>query len=150
MKEKKNIKKYKKFVDESYKHYDIDDKLKTLKAYINILKNDNDYIENVDLVDDDKLKPKSTPINFAINYFIILHNFLIIERMFFDIVKLSNKEINKYLNLEKISNTSDILNKFSELYDNHGKIRFAIETFDSIEEIKNFLNDNQYVYNKLM
>ena len=74
-------------------------------------------------------------------YFIIIHNFLYLEDRYFDIVKLSGKELNKYLKLPKLESLDDVINKFNELYDSNSKIRFGVETFDSIEEIRLSLND---------
>ena len=58
------------------------------------------------------------------------------ENRYFDIVKLSNKEINKYLNLPKLESLDDVISKFTELYDVNNKVRFAVETLDSIEEVR--------------
>lgn len=115
------------------KWYNIDDKLYLLKSYISILKNsDKDY-------------------DLAISYFTVLHNFLIIERMFYEDVKLANKEINKYLQLEKLSNEEEIYGKFLELYDNEKSIiRTNVETFDNIERINLYLKANTKVYTELL
>jgi len=128
----------------------VDKKLHTLKQYINILKQSDSYIENIGLVNDSQFKKNSMNIDIAINYFTILHNFLIIERMFSSIVKLSNKELNKYLELENLTSVGSVLSKFNELYDVDGKVRFAVETFDSIEEIRILLTKRGDVYDKLM
>lgn len=119
-------------ISENNNWYDIDPKLKTLKSYIHILNNNR----NNSLL--------------AKTYFTILHNFLIIERMFYDDVKLAGKEINKHLNLEKLNNERDVYQKFLELYDTNSHIRFAIETFDSIESIRQYLNNNPEVYKNLL
>jgi hypothetical protein len=103
---------------------------KRLREYIKILK------KNYDL---GFVKDKGGDYNkfdIIIKYFIIIHNFLYLENNYFNIVKLSNKEINKYLNLPKLKNLDEIINKFNELYDTNSKVRFAIETLDSIEEIR--------------
>jgi len=112
--------------------YDIDEKLKILKSYIHILDNDK---KDHDL---------------AKTYFIILHNFLIIERMFYEDVVKSNKEINKNLDLERLKSVDDVLKKFMELYDNYHIIRNNAETFDSIESISLFLKDRPTIFQKLM
>jgi len=112
--------------------YDIDEKLKILKSYIHILNNDSKKYE------------------LAKKYFIILHNFLLIERMFYEEVKEARKEINKHLNLEKLNDQHDVYQKFLELYDINSHIRFAIETFDSIESIRLFLKERPITYQKLM
>ena len=103
---------------------------KRLREYIKILK--NDYENGI-------VKDEGGDYNnydTYISYFIILHNFLSLENKFIDEVKLSNKEINRYLNLPKLSNPQDIIDKFKELYDVNSKVRFALETFDSIEPIR--------------
>jgi hypothetical protein len=84
-----------------------------------------------------------------IKYFIILHNFLLLENQYFDIVKLSNKEINRYLNLPKLESLDQVINKFKELYDTNSKVRFGVETFDSIEEIRLLLPQLKDFYNKI-
>lgn len=113
--------------------YDMSDKLYLLRSYINILKNsDKDY-------------------QLAISYLMILHNFLIIERMFYEDVKLANKEINKYLQLEKLDSEEEVYNKFLELYDNEKSIiRINVETLDNIEPIGLYLKANSKVYTELL
>jgi hypothetical protein len=113
--------------------YDMGDKLYLLRSYINILKNsDKNY-------------------QLAISYFTILHNFLIIERMFYEDVKLANKEINKYLQLEKLDSEEEVYNKFLELYDNEKSIiRINVETLDNIEPIDLYLKANSKVYTELL
>jgi len=108
---------------------------KRLREYIKILK------ENYDLgmVKDDG--GDYNKFDIIIRYFIIIHNFLYLENSYFDIVKLSNKEINKYLNLPKLESLDDVISKFTDLYDTNSKVRFSVETLDSIEEIRLLLND---------
>jgi len=118
---------------ENNKWYDIDDKLYLLRSYIHILDN-NDNI-NIDLYK---------------KYFIILHNFLIIERMFYDDVVINNKEINNNLKLEKLNTVEQVINKFNELYDVYNIIRNNIETFDNIDSIGNYLNKNKKIYTELI
>ncbi len=123
------VKNWKQFLNENKDTwYDIDDKLSILKSYIHILKNSK---ENYDL---------------AISYFIVLHNFLIVERGFFDDVKLYNKEINKYLKLEKLNNEKDVYNKFLELYDRHNIIRNNVETIDNIDSVGEYLSKKPDLY----
>lgn len=119
------MKTYNQFINES-KWYDIDYKLYILKSYINILKNAND----------DKYQ-------IAINYFIVIYNFLIIERMFYNDVVISNKEINKYLELEKLYNDQQVYDKFLSLYDTNNIIRNNIETIDSIDSVNDYISKNR-------
>ena len=125
--------KFLKKFNENNKWYDIDNKLYLLRSYIHILDN-NDNI-NIDLYK---------------KYFIILHNFLIIERMFYDDVVINNKEINNNLKLEKLNTVEQVINKFNELYDVYNIIRNNIETFDNIDSIGNYLNKNKKIYTELI
>lgn len=111
--------------------YDIDDKLTILKNYIHILQNSKkDY-------------------DLAITYFICLHNFLIVERMFYEDIKLSNKEINKFLKLEKLTNQKDVYNKFLELYDVNNIVRSNAETLDNIDSVREYLSKRPELYREL-
>ena len=84
------------------------------------------------------------------NYFIIIHNFLLLEDRFSDLVKASNKELNKNLNLPKLSTKDDVIAKFHELYNTHNLVRFSVETLDSIEEVRVFLKElPSNFYNKI-
>lgn len=117
--------------------YDIDEKLKILKSYIHILNNDNGLVSG-------------EKYDIPIIYFIILHNFLIIERGFFDDIKLSGKEINKYLNLEKLNTPDEVYQKFLELYDTSNKVRVNSETLDSVESVREYLSKRPDVFNRLI
>lgn len=116
--------------------YNISDKLKLLKGYIHLLNNSE----------------KNDDVNYdtAINYFRILHNFLIIERMFYPMVVKSNKEINKNLDIVKLDNENDVMEKFYELYDNNHNVKFGVETLDSIEKVRIYLKQHPNVYTELM
>jgi hypothetical protein len=127
------IKNWKQFLNENKNTwYDIDDKLSILKSYIHILKNSK---EDYDL---------------AISYFIILHNFLIVERGFFEDIKLHNKEINKYLKLEKLNNEKDVYDKFLELYDINNIVRNNVETIDSIDSVGEYLSRRPELFRELL
>ena len=127
------VKNFNQFINESKDTwYDIDDKLVLLKSYTHILKNSK---ENYDL---------------AISYFIVLHNFLIVERGFFDDVKLHNKEINKYLKLEKLNNEIDVYNKFLELYDTNHIVRNNVETIDNIDSVGEYLSKRPELFRELL
>lgn len=123
------VKNWKQFLNEGVS-INFTENQKILRKYIKILK------ENYDLgmVKDDG--GDYNKFDIIIRYFIIIHNFLYLENSYFDIVKLSNKEINKYLNLPKLESLDDVISKFTELYDTNNKVRFAVETLDSIEEVR--------------
>ena len=112
--------------------YDIDDKLNLLKSYIHILNN----------------SPKD--YHLAKRYFIILHNFLIIERSFFNDVVACDKQINKFLTLDKLKTIKDVYSKFLELYDIKHQVRNSLETFDSIESVSQYLTKRPEIYDKLI
>jgi hypothetical protein len=114
-------------LNEVYEWYDIDNKLKLLKSYYHILGN-NPSNDNADL---------------AKTYFRLIYNFLIIERMFSEDIKQANKELNKNLELPKLDNIDDIYNLFLKLYDPDSEVRFAIETFDSVESVRVFIENNR-------
>ena len=132
------VKNFGQFLNESKTGwYDIDEKLKLLKSYIHILDNDKGLVSG---------KKYDIPIT----YFIILHNFLIIERGFFDDIKLNDKEINKYLKLEKLNTPDEVYEKFLELYDTSNKVRVNSETLDSIESVRLYLSKRPEVYSRLI
>lgn len=127
------VKNWKQYLNENKDTwYDIDDKLSILKSYIHILKNSK---EDYDL---------------AISYFIVLHNFLIVERGFFEDIKLHNKEINKYLKLEKLNNKKEVYNKFLELYDTNNIVRNNVETIDSIDSVGEYLSKRPELFRELL
>jgi hypothetical protein len=123
------VKNWKQFLNEGVS-INFNENQKRLREYIKILK------ENYDLgtIKDDS--GNYNKFDIIIRYFTIIHNFLYLENRYFDIVKLSNKEINKYLNLPKLESLDDVISKFTELYDTNNKVRFAVETLDSIEQIR--------------
>jgi hypothetical protein len=126
------MKKFNQFISEKVQWYDIYEKLYILKSYINILNNTED--------DYDIVK----------NYFIVLHNFLIIERMFFDDIVSHKKEINKYLKLEKLNTVTEVYDKFLELYDQWNIVRNNVETLENIDSVGKYLKENPKVYKKLL
>ena len=127
---REQIDNFKNFLLKESKSVNFTENQKRLREYIKVLK------ENYDL---GLIKDKGGNYNkfdIIIRYFIIIHNFLYLEDRYFDIVKLSNKEINKYLNLPKLESLDEVINKFNELYDTNSNVRFGVETLDSIEEIR--------------
>ena len=111
----------------------ISNKQDVLRQYIDVLKADSSNPNN----------------DLAITYFIILINFLDIERMFSGEIKQAGKQLNANLNVEPLDDVEAVYKKFLELYDNHSKVRFAVETFDSIEPIRLYLKDHPEVYREL-
>lgn len=59
------------------------------------------------------------------------------------------QQINKFLNLKKLNNASEVYNKFLELYDINHKVRNNVETFDNIESVRQYLSKRQEVLNRI-
>lgn len=77
----------------------------------------------------------------ALQYFIIVHNFLAIEEKYYDQVMMGKKQINKHLSLiTNITYVSTAINYYEDLYDPSNQVRFAIETMDIIEEVRLYLD----------
>jgi len=133
------MKTFKKFLNENHNWYDIDDKLNLLKSYVHILDN-NRRNANLTLSD---VELDDTPYEISKNYFIVIHNYLIIERMFIDDVVASGKEIYKNLDLERLTTTEEIYTKFFELYDIWHPVRNNIETFNNIESVRQYIKANR-------
>lgn len=117
-------------------HDDIQYNLDMLKSYIKILKNEIKNGRNCE---------------FAIKYFIILYNFIIIEQGFIDDYILKRDQINLNLKLKKLTKCDDILDKFAELYDPNSIVRNNLEKFDTHWEIiKEYLKIKPNLYIKLL
>lgn len=141
------MKMFNEFLNENNNWYDIDNKLYLLKSYYHIL--DNNDIRKTDKVNSD-VEVDNAQNEFAKHYFMLLHNFLIVERMFYDDVVASGKEIYKYLELEPLKTTKEIHTRFLELYDVHHIVRNHIETFDSVEPIRKYLENNRHLYREFL
>lgn len=98
----------------------LDAVLKTFKAIIKELKKDK----------------ARNDIDTHIKYYEIIVKYLLLEHKHQTIVEQSGKPIYHYF---KYSLPTIHYGYFEYLYNPHSPIRFAIETFDSIEEIKNEL-----------
>ena len=120
-----------KFIKHFESYNTLDKNLSILKSYITII---NKYKVYTD---------------FAKKFFIILHNFLIIEELFKKEVITSGKELNKHLDLEKLDSANDVFEIFKKLYDVNHIIRNNIENFTRIDVIKQFVQDKSYLYTKL-
>lgn len=70
--------------------------------------------------------------------------------VFFDDIKLANKEINKYLKLEKLNNETDVYNKFLELYDTNHIVRNNVETIDNIDSVGDYLSKRPELFRELL
>lgn len=86
-------------------------------------------------------------VDLPVGYYVILHNWLLIENHFKDKINMAGKEVLKHMNL---NTTDDPQEKFLELYDVNHPLRNAVETLDSIEEIRIWLQDHPEAYTKLL
>ena len=121
---------------ENFSKVDPQQNIDELKRYIKILKGEFKNGRNYD---------------FAIRYFTIIHNFIIIEQGFIDDYILKKDQINLNLKLKHSKNYSDIYDEFLELYDPSHKIRNNVENFDrNWEIIKNYLKTKTDIYTKLL
>ena len=105
--------------------------LEFLKAYVRILDNEGKLYSSY---------------NLAKAYFIILHNFILIEHKFQADVSACNKEINTHLNLVHLDSVQDVYDLFFKLYEVNHVIRNNVETLDSVESVRDCLRIRLYVY----
>jgi len=105
--------------------------LKILKSYINTLE-------------------KTYEINkIMLSYAIILHNFIILERYYIELVEKERYEINKYLDIVENDNSYGVSKKLIELYDPEHKVRNNVEAIDRLKPIDDFLKDNPEIYKRV-
>jgi hydrogenase maturation factor HypF (carbamoyltransferase family) len=104
-------------------HKQMTAKLQILENYIQVLQD----------------KKSDANISIAITYFYYIYNFLIIESLFENEFKICGKELNNNLNVKELNDVQQIMDVFYELYGVHHKVRFAVETADSIESVRQFL-----------
>ena len=71
------------------------------------------------------------------NYYRYIIKYLLLEHKYKDIVERAGKPILHYFEYQLPQPTREY---FEFLYHTYNPVRFAIETFDSIEEIRNELN----------
>jgi len=121
-------------------------KNRILRSYVHILQ--NHLNNNINDMTEGNISNYDT----YIKYFTIIHNFMMIEQIYYPHVKKANKEINKYLKIEKLTNVNDIIEKFTELYNPNHIVRYNIETFGDIYIIQNYLDYRRSdgIYTKLL
>jgi len=114
--------------------FDFDVYLKILRKYIKILSTDTDKYY------------------FAKSFFIILYNFLILERGFHDYISSDNYSIYKYLFLNNLDKIEDVFSKFERLYDPQGSmVRCNLDRLsDRTEIIKKYLKNKPDFFKKLV
>ena len=98
--------------------------------------------------------PDMLTVRSAIQYFIIIHNFLGLEEKFYDQCTMANKNLNKNLRLiTDIKYISAALRAYEILSEPSHKVRFSVETLDGIEDIRVYLKEeglHESIYTKLI
>jgi hypothetical protein len=121
----------------------MEDNRKILRKYIKTILNseqDKDgYTIDDGGWDDGSYQRKYNIYDFWVRYLTIIHNSLLIEERFENEFKISEKEINKFLNLKNTNDFSEIIELCNNYYDFNNRVRFGIETKDSIEEVRKYI-----------
>lgn len=86
----------------------------------------------------------------AIAYFRIIYNALVLEEQFGKEMALAGKTVNDKLDVESLQSVPEVEQKFLELYDVYHPVRNAVETLDSIEEIRLWMQNNPDFYDKFL
>lgn len=79
----------------------------------------------------DKVLPKA--------YFLLIHNSLILEKKFQSVVNESKKQILIHLFVSHTTDVDEIYKTFEKLYSPYSKVRFGVETLDSITEVRDYI-----------
>ena len=111
---------------------------KIIRFYIKNLFKSNEY-ENGNRVEDDGYS--YNVYNLWVTFLTFLHNSLHIEEKLHDEFKLANKEINKFLDLRKTNDFSEIIQLCQKYYSPYSEVRFGLETMDSIEEVRLYMEE---------
>jgi hypothetical protein len=109
---------------------------------------DTSAYDNIKLLESYIIMLENTILKFEKRYFIILHNFLILEIAFKDIIPYT-KKINENLNIKNCHNLTDLSNLFYTLYDVNGIIRNNVEYVNRIPEIMEYTENNPEIYNRI-
>lgn len=80
----------------------------------------------------------------AMQYFLVIHNFLLIEEMFYDQCIMNDTQINIHLSLmEDVRFCATALQYYRRYYDPNHKIRYSLENIWKIEDVRLFLESKQ-------
>lgn len=85
----------------------------------------------------------------ASTYFSIIVYALLLEEKFPEQFKVSGKEVLKYCDIPYVNTREEIMELLFELYDSSHKLRFAVETMSSIEEVRQYTSENGWLKIKL-
>lgn len=87
-----------------------------------------------------KNRTQSVNIELFIGYLVVLHNALLLEEKYSVLFENSGKEINRFLDFPNSNSLCAVLAVCLTYFDNNHAVRFAIETMDSIEEVRLEMN----------
>jgi hypothetical protein len=82
------------------------------------------------------LYPVQDKYRLQYDFFDVLVKGLMLEDKYQDEITAAGKDILKHLDLPTLNSIQPIMNLFTELYDVNSRVRFALETLDSIETIR--------------
>lgn len=107
---------------------------KIIRNYIRTIKKSKEYRDAYNTNDRENY-------DYWIKYLTIIHNSLLIEEKFKEEYIINGKEINKFLDLPNTTDFNEIIKLCKDYYDSGNKVRFGVETQDSIEEIRIYLSE---------
>ncbi len=141
---REQIDNFKNFLIKEGKNNSFEDNRKILRKYVKTILKSEEYNNGYKIddggYDDGSYQYKYNIYDTWVRYLIIIHNSLLIEQRFENEFKISGKEINKFLNLKNTNDFSEIIELSKNYYNYNNKVRFGLETKDSIEEVRNYLN----------
>lgn len=86
----------------------------------------------------------------AIQYFIILHNLIELEELFYDQCMIADCQLNAHLNLmEDVRFTATVLQFYRVLYDPNHRVRHAAENILLVDDVTLYVQANEDVYRKV-
>lgn len=133
-----NIHKYNTFLLNENIKKSFDDNRRIIRSYIKCIRKSDLYSKRNKKDEDGYVY---NTYDTWIDFLTILHNYLHVEEKFEKEVKLNNKQINKYLELPKTNDFNTIIQICEKYYDNDSKVRFGLETLDSIQEVRDYLDE---------
>ena len=92
----------------------------------------------------------------ALRFFMIVHNYLWIESLYYDQMLMQKKSISQHLDLEEdITNVNNAIAYFKKIYKENSSVRNAIEPIEDVSDIKWFFlslseKEENEIYDKLL
>ena len=142
---REHIDEFKTFILKESVNNNFNENRKIIRRYIETITKSDEYQNGYRVddggYDDGSYQKKYNIYDHWVKYLIIIHNSLLIEEKFKNEFKVSGKEINRYLKLPNTTNFNEIIKLCQDYYDSSNKVRFGIETKDSIEEVRIYLKE---------